>query len=221
MGLNRNNKKILIIVTVLIIIGLISNRLGSTVQAPTIDESQISTTLTHSNGILSFDIPDDFGLALNKDQILVNGYIPACDDVFDYCIYYNDIKYKDTNFNSAGLRIQNRLDLKTINTCLNTSPNNYTGLKSKIVASTTDYIVSSFAGIGDAGAGHYASGELYRLAYDGTCHEFETRVGLTQFANYPAGSIKEFTLADQNELKAKMLDIIKNIVLSSGEKLAF
>jgi hypothetical protein len=94
-------------------------------------------------------------------------------------------------------------------------------MKSVVIASTTVYALTKFAPMGDAGAGHYASGELYRLAYDGTCHEFETRVGASQYANFPDGSIKEFTKVNQDEIKSKLMDILSQIVLSSGDIVSF
>lgn len=177
--------------------------------------------VTTTNGVITFSTPSDFGLATTKDQILVKGYIPACDDGFDYCLYYNGSNYAGTNFDTAGVRIKNRTDLKTAASCLNVAPLGYDIFKPTIVSTSTSYTLAVYGPVGDAGAGHYASGEIYRLAYDGTCQEFETRIGASQFANYPAGAIKEFTVAQQDELKAKMIDILKNTTLFSGEKIKF
>ncbi len=226
MNFYRHNKGIIIMVIVLILIALAGQYIQKT-QTPIVEENLIATTtestapITYSNGIITFVVPEDFGLALNKEQILENAYIPPCDDTFDYCLYYNGIAHIGTNFESAGIRIKNRTDLKTVATCLNTSPENYTGLKSTVVASTTAYTISSFPGIGDAGAGHYASGELFRLAYDGTCHEFETRVGASQFANFAEGSMKEFTAADSKKVMGELKDIISTMTLRGGEKISF
>lgn len=171
---------------------------------------------TTSNGTISFVRPSNFGLALNKSQITINSYIPPCDENFDYCLYYKENTYANTNFGSAGVRIKKRNDL-TSATCLTAQPNGYTGLTPKTVASTTAYTLVSFP-VGDAGMSHYANGELYRLAYKGTCHEFETRISATQFGVYEEGTKVEFKDA---ELKDEIKNILNSIQLSGGEKLSF
>ena len=218
MSFLKKEKGIIITVIVLILIAFA----GQYVEKLSIVKStDIITPMDHSNGIITFVVPKDFGLALKKDEIHATAYIPPCDESFDFCLYYNGIKYIGTNFGSAGVRIKNRSDLKTAVSCLNTSPDNYTSAKSTVVASTTIYSVSAFPGIGDAGAGHYASGELLRLAYDGTCHEFETRVAASQYANFAEGSIKEFTANDSKELLKELRDIISRVTLKGGEKISF
>ncbi len=227
MNFYKNNQKFLITILILAVIALTAQHfqpkpaVAPVVEIPAATSTEPVAPVTHSNGVITFEVPENYGLALNKEQILVQSYIPSCDDAFDYCLYYNGTKYSGTNFGGAGLRIKKRDDLKTVATCLNTSPANYTGLKSKVVASTTLYTIASFAGIGDAGMGHSASGELYRLAYDGTCHEFETRVSMTQFANYPEGSIKEFSGTDKNTVLAELKNLILNVKVGNGEKLSF
>jgi hypothetical protein len=175
-----------------------------------------------SDGTISFTIPSDFGLATAQEQILVRSYIPPCDPDFDYCLYYNGSAYEGTNFDSAGIRIEERSDLTTENLCLTTPP---TGYSNFTPTSTTagDYSISEFSPLGDAGAGHYAVGTLYRLWYDGddTCYEFETRIGQTQFANYPSGTIQQFTATDQSALQSEMQNVLDGISLPSGETINF
>jgi hypothetical protein len=173
-----------------------------------------------SNGFIMFSRPSDFGLALNKDQILVKSYIPSCDGSIDYCLYYNGDNYKGTSFGGAGLRIKRRAELKTVDACLTTSPAGYDGQKPQTVSTSSVYSVSAFP-IGDAGMGHYASGMLYRLAYDGTCHEFETRISATQFQNSEPGTIKEFSVAMQQEIKQKLMTIVKDVKLANGQNVTF
>ncbi len=228
MNFYKNNKNLIITVIILMIIAVTSKQFGNKQpEEPIVDKVSVATTTEpykytiQSNGIITFTTPEDFGLASNNDQLLINSYIPPCDADFDYCLYYKGTVYTVTNFESAGVRIKNRTDLKTVATCLNAQPTGYTGLKSTMVASTTSYKVSSFLGIGDAGAGHYSSGELFRLAYDETCHEFETRIGATRFANFPEGSIKEFSEASQKEISSKLKDIVFGITLKNGEKISF
>lgn len=168
-----------------------------------------------SNGIITFEKPEDFGLALNTAQILVTSYVPPCDSNFDYCLYYNGNEFEKTNFGSAGIRIKNRKDLVEVNACITTPPEGYQVFKPTRTATTSAYSLSVF-NIGDAGMGHYAGGELYRVAYKGSCHEFETRISATQFANYPEGTKEEFK---DTELKAKIKSILNSVSLSGGEEL--
>jgi len=158
----------------------------------------------------------DFGLATSSQQVATRSYIPPCDANFNYCLYYIGTAYQGTNFDSAGIRIEKRADLTTQTTCLTAPP---TGFQSFTPTSTItgDYAVSEFTPLGDAGAGHYSTGILYRLEYNGACYEFETRIGQSQFANYPSGTIQPFTTADETSLQAEIVGILNGITLSSGE----
>ncbi len=176
---------------------------------------------TMSDGTITFSYPSaDFGLATTKAQILAKAYIPPCDESFKYCLYYNGTAYKGTNFESAGLRITKRADLTTAAQCLATPPAGYTNL-TPITASSSDYAAGTFPAVGNAGAGHYASGNIYRLAYAGTCYELETRIGQTQFANYPSGTIQQFTTDDQTAVQNELQQILATVSLPSGETVTF
>jgi hypothetical protein len=175
-----------------------------------------------SDGTITFTVPDNFGLAVSPQQILVRSYIPPCDPDFTYCLYYNGTAYKGTNFDSAGIRIERRTDLTSSSTCMNTPP---TGYANFTPTSTTaaDYLTSEFTPLGNAGAGHYAVGTLYRLWYEGNdrCYEFETRIGQSQFANYPSGTIQKFTSADQSSLQSAMQNFLNGITLPNDETVSF
>lgn len=162
----------------------------------------------------------DFGLATTPAQIVVKSYIPACAEGFDYCLYYNGDAYKGTNFESAGLRVDQRKDLSTQEQCLNTLPSGYMNL-TPVTFTNADYATSVFSPLGDAGAGHYSSGAQYRLWSSKSCYEFETRIGETQFANYPAGAIKEFTDADRVSVSAQLTAMLNAITITGGEKVSF
>jgi hypothetical protein len=174
-----------------------------------------------SDGTLTFNYSStDFALATTQDQILTHSYIPPCDPSFNYCLYYIAPTYQGTNFESAGVRIEKRADLTTQTTCLTTPPTGYTNFTPTSTTSG-DYSLSEFSPIGGAGAGHYAAGTLYRLSYNGICYEFETRIGQAQYANYPSGSIQQFTTTKQSDLQAKIMNILDNMTLPSGEKIVF
>jgi hypothetical protein len=173
-----------------------------------------------SDGTITFTNPSDFGLATNQQQILTRSYIPPCDADFNYCLYYVGTAYQGTNFDSAGIRIDKRTDLTMSSACLTTPPTGYSNF-TPTTTTAGDYSLSEFSPLGDAGAGHTAVDTLYRLSYNGACYEFETRIGQSQFANYPSGTIQQFTAADQASLQAEIIGILNGITLPSGETVAF
>src|SRR3989344_3364295 len=173
---------------------------------------------TVSDGKITMIFYDqNFGLAVTPEQILVKSYIPACDQNFDYCIYYNSDTYKGTNFESAGLRILNRKDLTTQSTCLNTPPDGHDSSFKPDKNSTNDYYsISEFSNVGQGAAGHYTTGSLYRMFIKGSssCYEFETRVGESRFANYPSGTIQEFTDYDRSQAMVQLNNILEGITIN-------
>lgn len=169
-----------------------------------------------SDGTLTWSYPSSFGLALNPTQILVKSYIPPCSEGFNYCLYYTGNTFQGTNFESAGIRIQHRSDLDAERICLNTPPEGYTNLAPS-TTSTDTYSAGIFSPVGDAGAGHYANGEIYRvyLREANRCYEIETRIGETQFGNYEPGSIERFTEADRNIVYSQFNSILNTLKISS------
>jgi hypothetical protein len=174
-----------------------------------------------SDGTITLTYPTaDFGLATSQQQITVHSYIPPCDGDLNYCLYYTGTAYQGTNFESAGIRVQKRTDLTTQTACLTAPPTGFSNF-TPTSTSATDYSISEFTPIGNAGAGHFAKGTLYRLSYNGACYEFETRIGQSQFANYPSGTIQQFTDAEQTNLQTEIVGILNGLTLSSGENVAF
>lgn len=177
-----------------------------------------STAQTQSDGTITFAVPADFGMATDPNQILVTAYIPPCSSDFIYCLYYNGTTYQDTNFEAAGLRIVKRTDLSTERTCLDTPPEGYdASTKPSQTASADAYATSVFSNMGDAGVGHVAQGDLYRLFVRGnsSCYEFETRIGNTQYENYPEGTIREFTQADRAAITATLNGVLKSLTVGT------
>ncbi len=224
-----------IAIAIIFIIGLVYIR-GSELfnSTPTTANTASSTNLhtdtltldqNISDGTIVINYPSsDFGLATNKTQILVTSYIPPCDEGFGYCLYYKGAAYHGTNFESAGIRVQKRVDLAKEKQCLNTPPSGFDAntLPNKTNVANS-YSTSVFSNVGDAAAGHMASGSLYRLyIHDkNTCYEFETRIGQTQFANYPTGTIQEFTASDSEKIKTELKQIIDAISLPTKEHTLF
>ncbi len=176
-----------------------------------------------SDGTITIAYPaQTFGLAVNASQVLVHSYIPPCDEGFNYCVYYIGTQYQGTNFESAGIRVKKRTDLTNERLCVTTPPEGFAATtEPNNTISTDTYVSSIFASVGQGAAGHTSSGSLYRLFIrgTGTCYEFETRVGQSQFANYPAGSIKEFTVSDQESVLAQLRAIIQSIRFADSANL--
>ncbi len=171
------------------------------------NSNTLNDTLVTPGGLGFRYATSTYSLATHADQVSVKSYIPPCDQDFDYCIYRIDDTYKGTNFESAGLRIKERTDLKSKDACLTAPPSSFTNMTPK-VREGQSYSTSVFAPIGDAGAGHYAAGALYRLSSGTACYEFETRIGETQFSNYLAGSVKKFTDDDRAAVYAELVGIL-------------
>lgn len=179
-----------------------------------------TSSQTTSDGTITFSTPADFALAVTPEQVLVKSYIPPCEQNFNYCLYYNGSDYKGTNFESAGLTIAKRGDLASEQTCLQTPPQGYdASIKPNNTTSTSDYATSVFENVGDAAAGHFASGALYRLFVrkNAACYEFLLRIGETDYANYPVGAIKEFTDADKQTLGQELMALLGSMTLHGNQ----
>jgi hypothetical protein len=203
-----------------------SNTASST--SPTSNPNITNQVLDKSispDGIITIAYPSkDFGLATNPTQVLVTSYIPPCDMGFDYCLYYNGSNYKNTNFESAGIRVSKRADLSTERACLQTPPAGFNAAMLPTASTSANaYSSTIFDDISTGAAGHSAAGSLYRLyvRQNSKCYEFETRVGQSQFANYPVGEIDEFTSAQQASLLNWLEALVNNVSLPGTGKNLF
>jgi hypothetical protein len=186
-----------------------------TISVESIDQGNGAAMETHSDGTITFTRPNDFGLAVTDEQILVQSYIPPCDSGFDYCLYYNGDEFSGSNFESAGVAIAKQPDLEDEDACLSTPPEGYVSVEPAATSTEDAYSMSVFSPLGDAGAGHVATGDAYRLYTAKTCYQFTTRVGETQYANYPEGTVTEFTDADRDDLLARLRDIVGSFTLNA------
>ncbi len=190
-------------------------------ECPAQNSSDVSGRLSVSDDVIAFTYdPAQFGLAVAPEQLLVSSYIPACDQGFGYCLYYNAKQYEGTNFESAGLGIVKRPNLADKQACLNAQPEGYDDLQ-PVVRESEGYATSMFAPLGDAGAGHYAHDRLYRLSTGASCYEFRTRIGATQFGNFPEGKIKEFTEAKSKELQRELNEVLGRVTLKDDSAPVF
>lgn len=177
-------------------------------------DSNSSPEEVHSDGTITFTIPKNFGLAVSDEQILVDAVIPPCDQGFMYCVYYLGNDQERTNLASAGVAIQRRDDLTTKTTCLETPPDGYSSMIPTDMSAAEGYVMTIFTPLEDAGAGHYSIGSVYRLHTDNSCYQFTTRIGETQFENYPEGTISKFTTNNRKSLMHTLEEIISHITLN-------
>ncbi len=226
-----NQKNTLVILAVIVgILAIIAMNLnpGKSGSVTTLDPMSPNNEPPYNQSISdgTITIPyssTEFGLATNQSQVLVNSYIPPCDPDFNYCLYFIGTAFKGTNFESAGFRVS-KIQMETEALCLKKPPLGFADtVKPTAATSSANYSSSVFTSIGNAGAGHYAEGDIYRLytKSNKSCYELETRIGETQYANYPTGTIQEFTLANRSDMKSRLTDMIQSISLESGEKAMF
>lgn len=181
--------------------------------ATRLDEPAFSEWHVAAGGELMFMRPENFGLAVHWEQLLVKTVIPACDHGFDYCLYYFGDEYAGTNFQSAGVRMNRRADLGSADMCLFTSPAGYVEFE-PTVRYEDGYAVATFAPIQSAAAGSYSEGALFRLALgDAACFEVETRIGVSRFENYAEGSIREVTDEERDALEEQLREVVRTIRL--------
>ncbi len=173
-----------------------------------------------SDGTIRFVYPSAFALTTAPDTLADPSAIPACETGFDYCVRYAGGDYAGTNFNSAGVSIRKRVNIVDKTACLNAQPEGHTDL-SPIVRNDDSYSTSLFAPLGDAGAGHFTHERLYRLFVGSSCYEILQRIGQSQFANYPAGSIQEFTASREQLLQTSLDGILNSITLQNGDAVLF
>ncbi|MGH7141343.1 MAG: hypothetical protein ACREGH_01775 [Minisyncoccia bacterium] len=228
---------VLIIIIILIILAVWIWGSSKPAQAPGTTGAATSTATSTPSGGLQYDqnvssgpvtinIPSAaFGLAVNEQQLsgMVHSYIPPCDQGFNYCLY--DIatsSYRGTNFESAGISITHRTDLTKETQCLTAPPAGYSvAVAPAATSSGASYDTSAFTKVGNAAAGHFADDTLYRLysKSDSSCFEFTTRVGQSDFNNYPAGAIKQFTAAAEQTVQNELNDVLEHVSLNGQENL--
>jgi hypothetical protein len=188
-------------------------------KSPGAEDTAGTTSMTLAGGTVGVAYPPIFGLAVAGEKILVTSYIPPCSEGYAYCLYLDTGEYQGTNFESAGLAITLRKDLTSESACLTTPPDGFVGLTPVHGAPSTP-ATGVFSPLGDAGAGHYANGADYRLFARGACYELETRIGETQFANFPTGAVRKFTDADRIKVRQELRSVIDSVTVD-GKPVTF
>lgn len=168
-----------------------------------------------AGGRVSIDVPLELELADAQEQLPAPGSPPPCDDGFAYCLYIPDQTYAGTNLRSAGLSIDLREDLRSYTACLLAQPDGWSDLQPGVVLPEppVSLATSRFGDVGEGAAGSFTVGEVLRL-FDGVeCWEFESRVALSRFENFPAGKVREFTVADRADLAALFWSVIDSALV--------
>lgn len=167
-----------------------------------------------SDGVISFNIPDDFGLATTPFQILSKYTVPPCAVGFAYCLYYSGDRYQGTNFDSAGLAISIHKDAVNKQVCLIELDDGYSDPSVKIVEHG-EYAMSIFHHTDPTDTDHSDTAEQYRLYTQDTCYQFSLFVAQTQ-----QGSGRDLTQSDKIALMERLRAALRSVVLVlSDEKL--
>lgn len=161
---------------------------------------------TSMGGVYSFERPEDFGLAIREKQILVKSVIPPCGEGFDYCLYYNGKKYKNTNFETAGIGFYS-IESESLENCLD----QYNGSKENLHTETINGKKFTVFSSGNAATGHYAKDVVYQTFQNGKCYKFVARIGVSQFQNYEPGTIEKFDREMEDEVRSELRKIIRKV----------
>jgi flagellar hook-associated protein FlgK len=231
--MNSRILPVLIIVGCLVIIGAIAGytlkkmpvstaqpTITPSVNAPTASQQTGDSTLQmYHNQAHHFQISysKDLGIQLyesQKDADKINSlsYLPICNPESSVvCLYIPQSTYPHTNFEAAILSVNVTGD-KTEKDCLafQNADFNVTDSSKKV---TINGLQFTEADGGDAGAGHQHTILSFHTFTNNTCFAVNESVATTAFGNYPAGSIREFTKTDQENLFKKLHAITESFKL--------
>lgn len=219
--MNKNTLITLILVLLLVVtVGILVSKNNSNPQDSTENndgnsseqvEADSTQIITDPELGYSISYPETFTALSEAEQDILPslGYVPPCDENHSNCLYYIGTEFEGTNFDSAGISTKNLIDTGEENcTSFNEA---YTLPDSEISTEEIDSNLFYVARSGNAGAGHMAEETLYRTYHSNTCVEITTRIGYSQFGNYPEGSVEEFTAEDKNELMNSMKEVVHTL----------
>lgn len=214
---------VIVVIIIILVLGFIWWGIKDQKGQSAIPEYPVTQTFDQSvsDGVITAKyLSTDFGLATTLDQILLSPTVVSpCGGGFNYCLYLSTTTYNGSNFESAGVSITKRADLKTEKICTDTPPAGYdASVLPDARKPDTLYTSSVFKNVGDSGAGHVVDGTVYRLFYKqtSTCYEVAEKVAYTQYGNYPSGSIKEFTSANKDAVIARLENIVDNMSIKGA-----
>ena len=163
----------------------------------------------------------EYAIATSPAHITVSSFIPPCDEGFDYCIYDKGSAYGGTTFESAGLRVKERKDLTTESSCLKSPPTGYADLAPTLRYAGDGFTTTVFYPLEGAATGHSSKAALYRLSFEKTCYEFETRVGRSNVDNYEKGTVKAFTEGEMQNAFAGLREILEASSIGANKRIIF
>jgi hypothetical protein len=157
-------------------------------------------------------VPPGYVVLTSKDK--AGGYTPICHDDSLVCITYPPGRYNGTTFQGASLEVT-LLPAKTEKTCINPGKYEVSTLPEaefRIDANSPKRVIDGVrflhARTGGAALSHDIVSDLYRGFTHGKCYQLSVRVTFAVFAVYDAGTIKEFTKADQKRVTAELTRIL-------------
>ena len=162
----------------------------------------------------SFELLVPPGYSVHTGTGKPSGYIPICHDDSLVCITYPPGHYTGTTFDNASVEVT-LLPPTTEQPCINpgkyevsTLPEALFRIDANSPIRVIDGVRFLHASVGAGAMSNDIVGDLYRGFTHGRCYELAARVTFTNFAAFPPGTVKEFTLLDQKHVAAQLIRIL-------------
>lgn len=176
-------------------------------------QSMSGGTYISADRSFQLNVPPGYGVHTGKDK-LYGSYIPICHDDSLVCITYPSGQYKGTTFEDASVEVT-LLAPKTSQACLNPGTfdlSTYSDAAFQIDAKSPTRVIDGapfwHASVGAGASSHDVVGDRYRGYKNGRCYELSLAVTFTNFAAFPAGTVKEFTTQDQMRVATQLRRIL-------------
>jgi hypothetical protein len=181
------------------------------VQVPTPAPPVVSVaTYVDPHHRFTFQYPPDAKVITAQNQLGATGYLPVCDEqTSQACAFFSGDKFPGSNFDGAGVSVNVLPDAKTAAACR-------TGFNGAELIGNRDLGGVAFSAFsdGDAAMSHASVGNDYQTFFQGTCYQVTTRVFTTTFNVYPPGAIKEYTAAQDEQMKQVLDSIVASFRLT-------
>jgi len=158
----------------------------------------------------TFQYPPDAKVITAQNPTGAVGYLPVCDQqTSKACAFFSGDEFPGSNFDAAGVSVNVLPDAKTAAAC-------QAGFNGAKLIGSRDLggVAFSVFSDGDAATSHAAVGNDYQAFVQGTCYQVTTRVLTTTFDVYSAGAIKEFTAAQDEQMKQVLDSIVASFRLT-------
>jgi hypothetical protein len=167
-------------------------------------------TYVDPHHLFTFQYPPDAKVITAQNQLGATGYLPVCDpQTSQVCAFFSSDKFPGSNFDGAGVSVNMLPDVKTAKAC-QAGLNGAQPVGNRIINGVT---FSAFSD-GDAAMSHASVGNDYQTFVQGTCYQVTTRVFTTTFDVYPPGTIKEYTAAQDAQMKQVLDSIVASFRLT-------